>query len=112
MVNGDGLVPIFHLLLCFTGGKYKEGMENIWEMKGEIPYRGIPMLVKLIPLHFALNTSLQGTYRAEFEMHVNSLSSVHPQDFDATSHQVAAVEDEGSCIVRPLGLVFVLTDVA
>ena len=55
------------------------------------------MLVKLIPLHFVLNILLQGTDQAEFEMHVNSLSSAQPQDFDATAHQVAAMEDEGSC---------------
>ena len=70
-------------------------MGDLWAVKGCIPSNELPTLVKLTPHHFALNTSFQGTDRAEFEMHATSLYSIHPRYFDATAHQVAAVEDEG-----------------
>ena len=56
MVDRDDLIYLFHSLFCFTGGNYKEGPGDIWEVKGEIPDNDLPMLVKLTPLHFALNT--------------------------------------------------------
>ena len=65
-------------------------------MKGEILDYRLLALVKLILPQFAMNTSLRRTDQTEFEMHATSLSSVQPPDFDATSHQVSAMEDEGS----------------
>ena len=110
-VDGDGLVPHFHPLFCVVGGKYEEGLGNLWEVKGGILDDGLLTLVKLTPPHLALNLSFRGSDRVEFDMHVNSLSSTHPQEFDATSHQVAAVEDEGLRIVRYRGLTFVPADI-
>ena len=69
-------------------------------------------MANLTPLHFALNTLFRGTDWAEFEMHVNLISSVQSWDFDATAHQVAAVDDEGSHIVRSHGLALVPVDFA
>ena len=63
------------------------------------------------PAHFALDTSFCETERADFEMHVTSLSSVYPQDFEPTARQVAAVEYEGLRIVCSHRLTFVLLDV-
>ena len=62
--------------------------------------------MKLTPLHFALNTSLWGTDREKFEMHITSISSVHPRDMDTTANQVTAEEDEGLRIVRSCGITF------
>ena len=65
------------------------------------------MMVKLTPLHFALNTSFQRTDLAYFGMHVILISSVHPRDFGVNAHQVLAMEDEGLRIVSSCRLGFV-----
>ena len=41
-------------------------------------------------------------------MHVSPLSSVHPHNFDATTHKFATKEDEESRIVRSRGVTFVM----
>ena len=79
-------------------------------MKGGILADGLSTLVKLIPLHFALNVSFWRTGRTEFDMHVTSLSSVHLRDLYNTAHQVAAEEDEGLRVVRSWGISFMPTD--
>ena len=70
-VNRDGFVYLFQSLFCIAGGEYEEVLGNLWVAKGEILADGLLTLVKLNPLHFALNSLFQGTDRAEFEMHVN-----------------------------------------
>ena len=79
--------------------------------EGGYPGRQDPDAGQVYLLRFALNSSFQGTDQAEFNMHATSLYSVHHQDFDTTSHQVASVEDEGSRIVSSRRTVFVLADV-
>ena len=111
VVDGDGLVYLFHSLFCITGGKHEERPINIWAVKGEILAARIPMLVKLTPLHFELKLLFRGTDQAEFEIHTTSLSSVHSRDLDATSHQLAAVEDEGSCVMSSCGITSMPADV-
>ena len=55
IVHGDGLVSVIKSLFVLTEGYYKEGTGDLWEVKGEIPANGFPMLVNLTPLHFDLN---------------------------------------------------------
>ena len=69
---------------------YAEVLGNIWAVEGDIPSGRLQKSVKFNPLHFTLNILFQGTDRAEFEMHVILLSSVHSLELDTTAHQVAA----------------------
>ena len=45
-------------------------------------------------------------------MHVASLTPVNSWEFDVTTHQVMAVEDEGSLVVCSCRLAFVPMDIA
>ena len=111
-VNKYGLVYLLHSLFYVAGGEHKKGPCDLWEEKGEIPTDGISTLVKLTLLHFALNALFRGIDRSEFDMHVALLSSVNPCDLDATTHQVATEEDEGSCVMRSCRIAFVPAYVA
>ena len=57
--------------------------------EGGYPGRQDPDAGQVELLRFALKSSFQGTDQAEFEMHVTSLSSIHPRYLDNTAHQVA-----------------------
>ena len=59
------------------GGKYQDGTGDIWAMKGEIQVDSLLAMFKLTPLHFALNASLRGAARMNFETHATVLSSIN-----------------------------------
>ena len=76
-VDGDGLVSLIHPLVVVLGGKYQDETGDIWEMKGEIQVGNLLAMFKLTPLHFALNVSLLGAARMDFETHATALSSIN-----------------------------------
>ena len=76
-VDGDGLVSLIHSLFLVLGGKYQDVTGDILEMEGEIQVDSLLAMLKLTPLHFALNASLRGAARMNFETHATVLSSIN-----------------------------------
>ena len=69
-VNSVGEVSVLHSLLCVgeSAGDFTAG--DLFEIRGEIPAAGLPVVVRLEPLLFASNFPFVGTPRLEFADHL------------------------------------------
>ena len=77
-INGAGEVSVLHSLFCVgeSAGDFTAG--DLFEIRGEIPAVGLPVVVRLEPLLFASNFPFVGTSRLEFASHLARLESSLP----------------------------------
>ena len=88
-IDSGGRVFVLCSLFCVIASEYEDRLGDLWTVKGDLPSKGIPTLVKLTPRNFACNTSLRGTSREEFEVHVTALNSIHLRNLNTYAHEVA-----------------------
>ena len=104
-VKEDGLVSILHYLFLVGESAYKDGRGELIAIRGEIPEDGIPAIVQLEAIRFAMNSSFVGTPRLEFKGHLSSVTSSLPQDFEDSAHYPTVKgEDDVALLVKSRGL--------
>ena len=88
---------------------YENGPGELFAIWGEIPTDGLPAIVKIEAIHFAVNSSFVSTPKLEFEGQLAGLTSSIPRDFEDSVHQPADEgEDGGVRLVKSRGLAFIL----
>ena len=103
---------MIHSLFLLSAGEYEEGLGDLCGFVGELPAAGYPQFVRLPPLALASNEQFWGVSREEFDAHVTSLPSVHPQDLDISCQEPVSETDEGARQIRSRGLCVVPPELA
>ena len=106
-INKEGLVSVLHALFQVGESAYKDSPGEIFAIRGEISTDGLPAIVRLKTIKFAVNFSFVGTPILEFEIHLAGLNYNLPRDFKDSTHQLAVEdEDNGVRLVKSCGLAF------
>ena len=111
-ISAKGKVSVIHSLFLLSAGEYEEGLGDLCGFVGELPAEGYPQFVRLPPLALASNEQFWGVSREEFDAHVTSLPSVHPQDLDISCQEPVSATDEGARQIRSRGLCVVPPELA
>ena len=90
------------------GLSYEDRPGELFAIRGKIPADGLPAIVWLEAIHFAVISFFVGTLRLEFGSHLSRLASSPLHDFEDSLHQ-PKVEDEydGARLIKSRGLAFV-----
>ena len=107
-INEYVLVSVLRSLFLFGESAYENRPGDLFAILGEIPADGLPAIVRLKAIHFAVNFSFVETPRLEFEVPLAGLTSSLLRDFEDSAHQPKfEVEDDGARLVKSHGLAFV-----